>query len=108
MQAGNQGLAPGLEQPLSPLERGLGRQLSGDVDDLAGHEAGTGFVEVRVDAMALLPGKYYLTSGIYSTNLMHCFDSWDRSHSLVVQPGSSPERHGLVDLDVSWTAAQPN
>lgn len=68
-------------------------------------EAGTGYVEASVDELAILPGLYFLTTGIYSADILHCFDSWDRAHKLTVQPGSSIERHGLVNLQTNWSVA---
>lgn len=68
---------------------------------------GHGYVDVTVDRMPLLAGKYFLTTGIYSADLLHCFDSWDRSNRLIVQPGSSAERYGMLEFGAKWSEATP-
>lgn len=89
-----------------------GTHLSGPNNRLAGVEQpvigkGKGYVDVTVDRMPLLDGKYFITTGIYSADLLHCFDSWDRSNRLIVQPGSSDERYGMVEFGASWSEAVP-
>lgn len=90
-----------------------GTHLSGPNNRLAGVEQpvipkGKGHVDVSVDRMPLLDGKYFITTGIYSADLLHCFDSWDRSNRLIVQPGSSDERYGMVEFGARWSEATPN
>ncbi len=68
-------------------------------------EAGTGSIDITINQLSLLPGLYFLTTGIYSADILHCFDSWDRAHKLTVQPGSAIERYGLVSLDTEWSVA---
>ena len=90
-----------------------GTHLSGPNNRLAGVEQpviskGTGYVDVTVDRMPLLDGKYFITTGIYSADLLHCFDSWDRSNRLIVQPGSSDERYGMVEFGARWSEAKPS
>ncbi len=87
-----------------------GTHLSGPNSRLAEAEQpiipkGTGFIDVIVDRMPLLDGKYFLTTGVYSADLLHCFDSWDRSNRLIVQPGSSSERYGMLEFGARWTEA---
>ncbi len=89
-----------------------GTHLSGPNNRLADVEQpiirkGPGFVDVTVDRMPLLAGKYFLTTGIYSGDLLHCFDSWDRSNRLIVQPGSSAERYGMLEFGARWSEARP-
>ena len=69
-------------------------------------EAGTGHIDITIDELSLLPGLYFLTTGIYSSDILHCFDSWDRAHNLTVQPGSSIERYGLIELGTNWSLAE--
>ncbi len=87
-----------------------GTHIAGPNNRLGGVEqpdldVGTGYVEVGLPRLALLPGKYFVTTGVYSNDVLHCFDSWDHAKRLIVQPGSSGERHGLVDLDARWSTA---
>ena len=63
---------------------------------------------MTVDRMPLLAGKYFITTGIYSADLLHCFDSWDRSNRLIVQPGSSAERYGMLEFGARWGEAGPD
>ena len=90
-----------------------GTHLSGPNNRLAGVEQpiipkGNGHVDITVDRMPLLDGKYFITTGIYSADLLHCFDSWDRSNRLIVQPGSSEERYGMVEFGARWGEAVPS
>lgn len=87
-----------------------GTHLSGPNNRLAGVEQpvipeGDGHVDITVDRMPLLAGKYFITTGIYSADLLHCFDSWDRSNRLIVQPGSSEERYGMLEFGARWSEA---
>lgn len=89
-----------------------GTHLSGPNNRLADVEQpviekGQGYVDVTVDRMPLLAGKYFITTGIYSADLLHCFDSWDRSNRLIVQPGSSAERYGMLEFGARWGEAVP-
>ncbi len=68
-------------------------------------EPGAGHVDVTFDRLALLQGKYYVTTDVATTDFLHCFDSWDHAKRLIVQPGSSTERYGLVDLGTRWSSA---
>jgi lipopolysaccharide transport system ATP-binding protein len=89
-----------------------GTHLAGPNNKLAGVEQpiiepGSGFLDIEVDRMTLLPGMYFITTGVYSADVLHCFDSWDRAHKMPVQPGSSIERHGMLELPNRWTTARP-
>ncbi len=90
-----------------------GTHLSGPNNRLAGVEQpvvrpGEGSLDIHLDRLVLLPGRYFLTTGIYSADLLHCYDSWDRSNRLIVQPGSSEERYGMIELSTQWdTIRQP-
>ncbi len=88
-----------------------GTHLSGPNNKLAGVEQpviepGSGFVDVEIDRLVLLPGLYFLTTGVYSADVLHCFDSWDRAHKMPVQPGSSSERYGMIELSTRWRTAR--
>jgi lipopolysaccharide transport system ATP-binding protein len=88
-----------------------GTHLSGPNNRLAGVEQpvippGRGYVDVEIDHLVLLPGMYFLTTGVYTADVLHCFDSWDRAHKMPVQPGSSEERYGMVELSSRWSEAQ--
>lgn len=89
-----------------------GAHLAGPNNRLAGVEQpiilpGKGHVDITLDRMPLLDGKYFITTGIYSADLLHCFDSWDRSNRLIVQPGSSDERYGMMEFGARWSEAVP-
>lgn len=66
---------------------------------------GTGFVDVTLEHLVLLPSTYYLTTGIHSGNQMHCYDLWSQAHKFVVQPGSSREHGALVELQADFSEA---
>lgn len=68
-------------------------------------EPGVGSVDIRFDRLILLPGTYFMTTGIYTPDQMHCYDSWHQVHKLVVQPGSSPEHSALVELQADYQHA---
>ena len=53
--------------------------------------------------MPLLPGTYLVTAAIFDTHMMHPYDYRDKEFVLRVQPGSSPERYGMVELTGTWS-----
>lgn len=65
-------------------------------------EAGPGHVDVSVDHWPIVQGQYFVSTAITSGDLLHTFDSWDRSQKLIVQPGTSNEQHGIVDMRPRW------
>ena len=59
-------------------------------------------LDLVIDRMPLLPGDYALSFEIRDSTRTHVFDAWEHAEILRVQPGSSPEREGLVDLGSRW------
>ena len=70
--------------------------------------AGRGYVDFVIDKLALLAGDYLLSTSITDRDRMHVHDAWERSHSLRIVPGSSPEREGLTDLLGKWQPPVPH
>lgn len=71
-------------------------------------EPGKGYVDVLFERWNVLPGQYFVSTAVTSSDLLHTFDAWDRSHKLIVQPGSSPERYGIVDTMAVWQPPIPH
>jgi len=65
-------------------------------------EPGTGYVDVKLDRLVLMPGNYFISTLISDQDGLHVFDEWNRSHKLNVQPGSSLERAGMFELGARW------
>jgi lipopolysaccharide transport system ATP-binding protein len=89
------------------LHHESGTFVAGPNSQLTGLEAGTiepgkGYVDVEFYIWNVLPGQYYVSTAVTSGDLLHTFDAWDRSHKLIVQPGSSRERYGIVDMMADW------
>jgi ABC-2 type transport system ATP-binding protein/lipopolysaccharide transport system ATP-binding protein len=66
---------------------------------------GAGYFDFHLDRLPLLPGQYYLSTGVDTPDLLHCYDWWERSTELIVQPGSAHQRHGMIDLDARFEPA---
>lgn len=66
---------------------------------------GIGHFDFHIDRLPLLPGQYYISTGVDTPNLLHCYDWWERSTELIVQPGSAQQRHGMIDLDARFEPA---
>lgn len=66
---------------------------------------GQGYFDFHVDRLPLLPGQYYISTGVDTPNLLHNYDWWERSTELKVQPGSAVQRHGMIDLDARFEPA---
>lgn len=64
--------------------------------------SGEGHVDLVVDRLSLVPGSYQLTTGIWDEHVLHPYDVQERGWVLHVQPGSSRQRDGLVDLGGRW------
>lgn len=69
---------------------------------------GRGYVDFIMEELALLPGDYLLSTSITDQDRMHVHDAWERSHSLRIVPGSSPEREGMTDLRGKWQPPVPH
>lgn len=65
-------------------------------------EPGKGYIDITFPRWNVLPGQYFVSTAITSGDLLHTFDAWDRSHKLIVQPGKSAERYGLLDTLAEW------
>jgi ABC-2 type transport system ATP-binding protein/lipopolysaccharide transport system ATP-binding protein len=63
---------------------------------------GRGYVDFIMEELTLLSGDYLLSTSITDRDRMHVHDAWERSHSLRIVPGSSPEREGMTDLRGTW------
>jgi lipopolysaccharide transport system ATP-binding protein len=72
------------------------------------HQAATGRIEGRghidfvVPRLPLLPGTYLVDVAVTDKSMMHTFDHRLEEVTFHVQPGSSPERSGLIDLGGHW------
>jgi homopolymeric O-antigen transport system ATP-binding protein len=70
----------------------------------AGQVAGSGHVDYVLDELPLTPGSYLVSAAITDLTMLHVFDYRDRAFTLAVQPGSSPDRNGLVTLAGRWSS----
>lgn len=59
-------------------------------------EAGPGYVDCVFDEVLLNPGNFYLSTAIFDSSQLHCFDHWLHAAGLIIQPGVGGERAGLV------------
>jgi hypothetical protein len=73
----------------------LGRCSTGTV-------SGRGYVDYVLDALPLMPGGWRLSVSVVDEHMLHTYDQLDEAFTLHVQPGSSAERYGLVDLQGHW------
>lgn len=96
----------GLHHENGTFVAGPNSQLAGVVTGTV--EPGKGYVDIAFERWPILPGQYFVSNAITSTDMLHTFDAWERSHKLIVQPGSSDERFGLVDLQPVWTPPIPH
>ena len=63
---------------------------------------GVAHLDLIIDRMPLMPGDYALSFEIRDPTQTHVFDAWDHAEILRVQPGTSPEREGLLDIAPRW------
>lgn len=72
-------------------------------------EIGRGYVDFMFDRMILLPGEYLLSTEVLEEDKMRVVDVWERANVLRIQPGSSLESEGLVEIGGRWQppAAHP-
>jgi ABC-2 type transport system ATP-binding protein/lipopolysaccharide transport system ATP-binding protein len=86
-----------------------GVHIAGPNTMFSGLETGTiegeGAVEYRLDRLTLMPGAYLVSASIYDEHISHPFDFRDRAYPLHVQPGTSSERYGMVELPGSFSLA---
>jgi lipopolysaccharide transport system ATP-binding protein len=69
---------------------------------------GTGSIDFEIPRLPLLPGTYTVDAAISDKTMMHVFDTRLVEVTLHVQPGSSCERSGMVDLGGRWTLPVPD
>jgi ABC-type polysaccharide/polyol phosphate transport system ATPase subunit len=83
-----------------------GVHLAGPNTSFAGIEtgllSGRGYVDYALGPLQLLPGSYRVTTAVFDSRLLHAFDVRDEAFAFRVQPGSSLEQYGLVDLRGRW------
>ncbi len=70
--------------------------------------AGRGYVDFILDRLLLLPGEYIISTSITDNTRLRTYDAWERSYHLKVQPGSSLEREGIVEIGGRWQPAVPH
>jgi hypothetical protein len=73
----------------------FGQQATGTID-------GRGYIDYVLDRNPLMPGDWLLSVAIVDERMLHTYDQRDEAFPLHVQPGSSPERYGIVDLHGYW------
>jgi ABC-2 type transport system ATP-binding protein/lipopolysaccharide transport system ATP-binding protein len=66
--------------------------------------AGRGHIDFEIPRLPLLPGTYLIDAAVTDASMLHTFDQRLEEVALQVQPGSSPERAGMIDPGGSWTA----
>jgi hypothetical protein len=96
-----------MERPVFGVTVGRdGMMLAGsntrDADWLPGQIDGEGFVDLRIDRLALLAGGYELTPSIHDRSLHHAFDVRVRAFRLDVDPGARHEAYGVFALGGDW------
>jgi ABC-type polysaccharide/polyol phosphate transport system ATPase subunit len=88
-----------------------GVHLAGPNTRLSGLSTGTlrgqGYLDYRIERLALMPGLIRITVGVFDKHIMHAYDYRDQSFSLHVQLGSSVEQFGIVDLGGTWKPLVP-
>ena len=64
---------------------------------------GTGYVDYRVEEMALLAGRYDVTVAVTGPDMTEVFDHQHRKYGFAVQPTPGlPERWGLLYMPATW------
>ena len=67
-----------------------------------GRVHGASHVDFVLPELPLMPGGYRMTVAVVDSHMLHTYDLIDQGFALHVQPGSSNERYGLVDLHGRW------
>jgi len=49
-----------------------------------------------------MPGTWHLSVAVVDETMLHTYDHLDHVYQFHVQPGSSHERFGIVDLHGHW------
>ena len=63
---------------------------------------GASHVDFVMPRLSLMPGDWRVGVAIVDAKMLHTFDLMDQAFSLHVQPGSSDERYGMIDLHGHW------
>lgn len=63
---------------------------------------GEGSVDFVIDRFPLLPGGWQLSVAVLDNTMLHTYDQLEQIYKFTVQPGSSIERFGIVDLGGTW------
>ncbi len=67
-----------------------------------GTVSGPCHVDFVLRDLQLMPGDYRLSVAVVDEHMLHTYDHIDDGFALHVQPGTSNERYGLVDLHGQW------
>jgi ABC-2 type transport system ATP-binding protein len=98
-----------VERPVFGVTIGRdGMMLAGsntrDAEGLPDRISGAGFVDLRIDRVALLAGSYELTPSIHDRSLHHAYDVRVRAFRFDVDPGARHEAYGIFAIGGDWTA----
>jgi ABC-2 type transport system ATP-binding protein len=63
---------------------------------------GEGHVDLRIERLLLIPGTYDVSGTLYDQTLSHAYDHRHRIFRFDVEPGTPPERHGVVSFGGTW------
>jgi lipopolysaccharide transport system ATP-binding protein len=63
---------------------------------------GRGHIDFLIPQLPLMPGTYLIDAAVTDASMLHTFDQRLEDVTLHVQPGTSVERAGLVDVGGSW------
>jgi hypothetical protein len=90
----------------------LGTHLTGPntrFDNLTtGKIDGRGYIDYHLDRVPFLPGTYRITTAVFDHSVMHPYDVRDEEWTMHVQPGSSSEQYGLLDVGGTWSRPVSN
>lgn len=64
---------------------------------------GEGVVEMRIAALPLLAGRYFLSAAAYDETMLHAYDHHDRLYRFAVQNEGGRERFGAMTLGGVWS-----
>jgi ABC-2 type transport system ATP-binding protein len=97
-----------MERPVFGLTVGRdGMMLAGsntrDAEGVPDRISGEGFVDLRIDRLALLAGSYEVTPSIHDRSLHHAYDVRVRAFRFDVDAGARHEAYGIFALGGDWT-----